>query len=334
MSKIKASRSVWRWTWVSCALVLLVWGAESLVAERTAVTTFLLYMPQLPWAFSPAVLCVWCLWRRDWRAMGANLAGLGLVMVTLLGFNVPWHRDHSGGAGLRVLTYNTHYTEGGIHGVAQTIRAENADVVCLQETPQVTGSGERWVDVMGRRFAGWRLIQAGEVTTMTKLPVLAERHWTLPGSGRVLLETVVRTPAGALAVFNVHLDNAYKDPALVSAIGDGRLAQAVQDSTRGPAIRLAQWGTAEPVLSRCQGPFVLAGDFNNPPRGELYGEISRLARDGFREAGWGCGYSFPSGVPLMRIDYVWLGNGVRARSARVVRSRASDHRPLLVTVAF
>jgi endonuclease/exonuclease/phosphatase (EEP) superfamily protein YafD len=76
----------------------------------------------------------------------------------------------------------------------------------------------------------------------------------------------------------------------------------------------------------------VAGDFNNPPRGVLYRRMSVQLSDSFRAAGGGFGYTFRSDFPAMRIDYIWCAPGVRVVRCRTVRSRASDHLPVIADI--
>jgi endonuclease/exonuclease/phosphatase family metal-dependent hydrolase len=43
----------------------------------------------------------------------------------------------------------------------------------------------------------------------------------------------------------------------------------------------------------------------------------------------GDGLTYPADKPSKRIDYIFLGGGFKARGARVLRTLASDHLPLV-----
>jgi endonuclease/exonuclease/phosphatase family metal-dependent hydrolase len=97
---------------------------------------------------------------------------------------------------------------------------------------------------------------------------------------------------------------------------------------------------AEEVLETLAGRerVVLLGDLNETPdggtqKGALYSTFSAELNDAWKDAGKGEGYTFPAGTPGHRIDYVMLGTDwAPARSAHVIDSKSSDHRPLLVEV--
>lgn len=76
-------------------------------------------------------------------------------------------------------------------------------------------------------------------------------------------------------------------------------------------------------------PLVVAGDFNSPPRGLFYGQISGGLMDAWDAGGRGTGNTFPSRFPLLPIDHV-LTRGARVKNAWVPDVRTSDHRPVVV----
>ena len=81
------------------------------------------------------------------------------------------------------------------------------------------------------------------------------------------------------------------------------------------------------------GPLIVAGDFNTPPRGELYATLASRFTDAFAQAGWGFGNTYSSRWPVVRIDHVWFSSDVQAVRAWVPPVMASDHRPLMAVLS-
>jgi len=79
---------------------------------------------------------------------------------------------------------------------------------------------------------------------------------------------------------------------------------------------------------------VIAGDLNLPPRGRLYRRLTEDYVDAFRAAGVGYGYSFPATLPMLRIDYLLAGRGLRVRRSRTLATAGSDHRAVLADFAI
>jgi endonuclease/exonuclease/phosphatase family metal-dependent hydrolase len=76
------------------------------------------------------------------------------------------------------------------------------------------------------------------------------------------------------------------------------------------------------------------GDFNTPPRGRVYRELTAKFEDGFRTAGYGAGYTYPARRPLMRIDYVFTTAGITVKRCRVIPVQASDHLPVIADIGL
>ncbi|MGW5645399.1 endonuclease/exonuclease/phosphatase family protein [Saccharopolyspora sp. NPDC003752] len=126
-------------------------------------------------------------------------------------------------------------------------------------------------------------------------------------------EAVLATPGGPTHVYVTHLD--YRPD---------------------PAVRRTQ--VAETIRILDQDPpharQLLLGDFNaGPDAPELAPLLARM-RDGWAAAnGPGGGLTFPAPDPEKRIDYVTFAGRLRATRAEVPGTQASDHRPVLVTIA-
>jgi endonuclease/exonuclease/phosphatase family metal-dependent hydrolase len=90
-------------------------------------------------------------------------------------------------------------------------------------------------------------------------------------------------------------------------------------------------------------PLIAAGDFNLSDQDSSYRDLAARWSDGFRSSGFGMGttypvaqfYGFPSVIPaLVRIDYVWHSDHLRAVTARNGDFVGSDHLPLLVELSL
>src|SRR5207248_530754 len=111
-------------------------------------------------------------------------------------------------------------------------------------------------------------------------------------TGRVILETVLAVNGKRLTVLNVHLSTAATGATLT------RRSMPLPAYLRHTAaVRWEQVTTLLRVAGD-RSPLLIAGDFNNPPRGRLYGRLTGRFQDAFSAAGWGLGDTFPSGFPL------------------------------------
>jgi vancomycin resistance protein VanJ len=132
------------------------------------------------------------------------------------------------------------------------------------------------------------------------------------------LRTTVDTPQGPVAVFVAHL------PSVRVRLDEGFTA-----SGRDAAMTLLSEATAEDSAPRT----VLVGDFNGTADDRALAPITTRLRSAQDEAGDGFGFTWPSGLPLARIDQIFV-TGVRPLAAWTLAATGSDHLPVAATLAL
>lgn len=255
-------------------------------------------------------------------------------LLLLLAAPVPPARDP-----LRILVYNIHAGKDAqgsdnLERVADIVRRTGADLVLLQEVDRGTErSGRTDQPAVLARLTGYHAAfgqtldyQGGEygiavlsrwrIVSDTLLPLTVQPPQQRAGGSyepRGVLHVTVAAPGGALHVLNTHLD---------PSADDGYRLQEVE-GVLSAARRLVPG--AAPVL--------LGGDFNAVPESRVH---QRVLGDSWRDAWIACGRgsaeTYPSHVPVKRIDYLFFPASLACESAVVLESAASDHRPLLVTL--
>jgi endonuclease/exonuclease/phosphatase family metal-dependent hydrolase len=237
----------------------------------------------------------------------------------------------------RILTYNVHRCVGpdgrlDVGRVAAVIAAEAPDIVALQEvdvgrarTGGVDQAREiaRRLDMTARFHAALRVEEElyGDAI-LTALPETLIRAAALPGYAPVpRLE-----PRGALWV-SVDLGGGRRLQVLNTHLGLVPREQQIQAATLvGPA-----WlGGA---LRR--DPVILAGDMNATSRSRAYLTLAGALRDAHALSPRGPRRvaTFPSRLPMLRIDHLFVSAGVSVTALRAAASplarMASDHLPLV-----
>ncbi len=312
-------------TAANLVFLALLWAGERLVGERHWLTTLLTYVPQHPFGVPSLLLVVWAAGRRRRAALAANALAGAFFLFAFLGLNLP--RAHDAGADgvpLRVMTYNIHHGSEGAQGIVAVVQQARPDVLCLQET----NAYRDWPDpvpALRQLLPGWHMVRHGDLATFSRHPILSH-HVSPLGKriGRVFLEAVIEKGGAPASVINVHFAGAVRPGSLA------RRAAGTPDHLRRTArVRSVQMANLLDVAAKARGRVVIVGDFNTPPRGRLYRRLARGYRDAFREAGRGFGYTFRSDLPVLRIDYVWVGPNVAVRRCLVPGTRASDHRPVV-----
>ncbi|MCQ1850777.1 endonuclease/exonuclease/phosphatase family protein [Neorhizobium galegae] len=153
---------------------------------------------------------------------------------------------------------------------------------------------------------------------LTALPARMIKGAGLPSHGEQRGAVWVEIEVGEhkLQVFNTHL----------GLLGGDRMRQIGE--LLGPS-----WMAAP----ECEGkPKILIGDFNATPVTATYKTVARQMADAPLVSGGRPKPTFPSRLPLLRIDHVFVSSEVTPIATQVVSTprsrRASDHLPLLVTV--
>jgi endonuclease/exonuclease/phosphatase family metal-dependent hydrolase len=217
---------------------------------------------------------------------------------------------------VRVVTYNVRGFRDGPERVAAVVRGLGPEVLLLQETGSRRGL---------RRFARHVDMRAAH-DPWSPFRRRVKNAVLLGGPWRFTSIELIRFPATT---------RWYPRGALVARATAGR-DTIVAVSTHfglGGAERAAQAVALQGVVTDADGAAVIVGgDLNATPDARAVRRIADALRDAWAAAGRGDGPTFPAVAPSARIDYVFVGDGVRVTDARVgaSASKASDHLPVAV----
>jgi len=237
---------------------------------------------------------------------------------------------------LTVMTYNIHRgrdVDGvlDLDRIAAVIRAQNADLVALQEVGRHWSADSDFRDqpaelgrLLGMRFvfganldrnppkAGAPRRQFGNAI-LTGWPVLDSHNVLLPRASadseqRGLLVVDIDLDGEPFRLHNTHLGVSAQDRRLqVEAI----LAEADDAAV----------------------PHALLGDFNAGPTAPELAPLFERSRDAWTVAGEGDGHTFPASGPTARIDYVLVSPQLTVSSVRVPTLAGSDHLPVVAELS-
>lgn len=232
---------------------------------------------------------------------------------------------------IRILTYNIHSCVGTDRKldparIADVIASIEPDIVALQE-----------VDVGRRRTGG--VDQAHLIASLLRMQVQFNASLTVAEEkyGDALISALPMSPAQAGPLPS--LGETRGALSVEFTVGDRRLRAINTHLGLRGRERVQQMSAllAPPWLghpSPEQTPTVLCGDFNAIPASSAYRMAARRLRDAQLAGGDTVRPTFPSGLPLMRLDHVFVSEGIRVAGTQVVRNRltrlASDHLPLVV----
>lgn len=232
----------------------------------------------------------------------------------------------TGCASTRILTYNIHAGRDAsgvdnLERVASIIRSSKADIVLLQEVDRNTarsGNVDQLAELTRRTgmhgvFGKSLDYQGGEygIAILSRWPIVA--HEVVP-----LRVEPPQVRAGGSIEPRI---------ALIVTTHGLRIANTHLDASREDRYRMQE---VPQLLSAARG-LITGGDFNSTPDSAVHDEVVRAGlRDAWPECGAGNSLTYPATPPEKRIDYVFLNRATRCRSALVLDTDASDHRPVLI----
>jgi endonuclease/exonuclease/phosphatase (EEP) superfamily protein YafD len=222
---------------------------------------------------------------------------------------------------LRVVSYNTWSYNRDDARIAAKVLELRPDVLLLQEIP-----AEVFARVLERlRADGGPLRHATHdpgllQAVVSRWPIEPRASMREKGKAQ---SVVVRSPAGPIAVYNVHPPRA----------GGWQLRY-------GQVAALLE----EEILHE-SGPVLVGGDFNVTPHTQMYLLLARHLRNAHDEAGTGLAFTFPSSAkrafgvvpltPLVRIDHLFVsGHFLALRAATAPDAGGSDHHPVHADLAL
>ncbi|MFZ5898602.1 MAG: endonuclease/exonuclease/phosphatase family protein [Bacillota bacterium] len=225
---------------------------------------------------------------------------------------------------IRCMTYNIRHAEGmdgkiSLLRIEEVIRQADVHVVALQEVDRnvrrscYVDQPQTLADALGMQSAFavnvcWDGFQQYGNAVLSRFPVSYSMNYHLPGrrEQRGVLVCLLEGPQGPLTFASTHLGLSTAD-------------------------RQAQVDKIVDILQRYPAPLILGGDFNC---GRDAAELTRL-HDFLQDTGSDdTPLTFPANEPRVKIDYIFTSPGLNVSELTVIKTEASDHLPLIVTLAF
>ena len=236
----------------------------------------------------------------------------------------------------------------------RVLKAENADVVCLQEVYAKAG-GLKALARFLKAEGGFDYSQTYTLSDrrpygMIVLSKYLIKRWKPlslgSNTGNMAMWVDIEIPSeykflrnARIRIYNLHLQSfrfAKKDYEVMQK--QTQQKEIDMEGSKGIITRLRlgyqrraqQVGIVKQSVLDCDFPKVICGDFNDIPVSYSYRQLSAGMRDAFVEAGRGLETTYKGSMPSFRIDYLLFDNPMRAVSYRSIKEVPSDHK-LLVT---
>lgn len=256
--------------------------------------------------------------RRWWR--WAGIAG-GLLVVHAVAF-ASWGGRTAGGPRLALLHFNVLSSNTRYEEVVRWISGSGADLVFVQEVDP------RWADALAR-VPGYDLLAAVPRTDNFGLAVLAR-------AGAVAPVIEHAAPVREVPVLAVKLRHAGRELAILSLHTLPPVTATYAATRDEQLVAAAAWARAQQAAG--QAPVIL-GDFNATPFSAGMAPLAAVPflRDsldgGLRVLTAGTWPAWP-GPLRIAIDHCWHADTLVAVDRVVGPDLGSDHRPLMVSLAW
>jgi len=257
------------------------------------------------------------------------LTSLLALVVLIDPLPVLAQKRRSAGIELRVVSWNIQNGKGGLTAVASVLRKLRADVVALQEVVLPgrrgkTNQATRLARSLGlhqrscaHRYRGGRV----GVALLSRHRITRVRCLSAPRSRLRFLVADVRRGRQRVRLISIHLHPTHPlDPSA--------------RKKRMDRLRLTEARAVLRVASRPGMPVVVAGDFNDDTGSPPYKLFQGRFQDACGKAGGLYEKTWPSVLPVTRIDYVWAASKIKVRRCRAPLVRVSDHLPVVADLTL
>lgn len=226
------------------------------------------------------------------------------------------------------------------------IKAQNADVLCLQEffhsTDSIYYNNLNYVmKRMGYPYYnyswdndGW--LQWNGQIIFSRYPIIDSStvRFPSPGMEETLIHADIVAGKDTVRFFTTHLQSVqFKKEDLqnieeIKSRDDSLLENSKNifaKLKRAAVYRSRQVNIVKEVTAKSPYPYVITGDFNDVPNSYTYFTIRGTLQDAFLKKGFGVGRTYSGLSPTLRIDYILPGKEFEVLQFNRVINDYSDH---------
>ena len=281
-----------------------------------------------------------------------------LVGYTQLTHLFQWNSQnkefHETDRHIKVMTYNVRTFNYRLYegwqqmakGIDATIKAEDADILCIQEylkfkgMPSITYRYKYVAQTKGNFglaiYSKYKIINKGDIDFPESLGEYK----------KFIYADILLSKKDTVRVINAHLKSIGLDKTNLSHLKDGDISQQEIESQKSKLlkpllhaynIRGNQSRTLNKFIANSKLPVIFCGDLNDPPGSYAYRGVNQKLKDSFVESGSG----FSTTVPMfkryqlpLRIDYIFCDEKFYPFNYQVVYKEYSDHYPVVVDLEY
>ena len=270
----------------------------------------------------------------------AVLSGLFLLLgIGPINKMIGFAGDKPKKKGLEIMTYNIgktridfHYNnrQKKIDRFKKFIAQEKPDIICIQERLP------RHLEYYEEIFAGYHLHPDSDIGTAiySKHPIVQAGNIAFNTKSHNATWADIKIKNHTFRIYSVHLSS-NRVPNLTDNVNEiwDESKYIINKYNEHAILRMEQ---LEEVLAHAETsphPVIINGDFNDVPQSYVYRMIGQKYQDAFVEKGNGIGQTFHSRFIGLRIDYTFASEAVEILDHEILKSKISDHFPVVTTIA-
>jgi endonuclease/exonuclease/phosphatase (EEP) superfamily protein YafD len=314
-------------------LALLEWRAET-----HWFLSFALFIPPQMWLlpiglFAPLTFLIqprWC------------YLYLGCVVLVLFVYMDPQFAGGSTPTGRTITLLTNNRGQDNKQSPSDYVAAKNPDLVVYQEAGKEAQYAKAYPDHYVRGVNEFTLISRFPIRQIELLPLRGLNNRP------IVMRAVVDWEGTDLVIYNLHLSSPRDElqpmaaGGLLAAFFGGRGGYGESLRNKSAAFWEHQRALATEIADRAKAetaPTLIAGDFNVPNHGMIYGRFRKDFAEAFEEAGGGYGLNFPGFTrnpltgfgPWLRLDNIFCNAQLRPVECEAEPHRRSQHRSMVAT---
>ncbi len=314
-------------------LALLEWRAES-----HWFLSFALFIPAQMWLLPIVLLApLTFLLQPRWCLLHA-----GCIILVLFVYMDPQLASSRTPTGPAVTILTNNRGQDNKQSPSNYVEAQRPDIIVYQEAGKGAAYAKAYPTLNVRAMDEFTLISRFPIKQLDLLPLYGlNRH-------PLAMRAVLDWNGQDLVIYNIHLSSPREElqplamGGILSALfgrpggyGDTLKSKsaAFWKHQREMAAEIIKLAKAE------KAPTIIAGDFNVPNHGMIYGSFRREFTEAFEEAGGGYGLNFPGFTrnpltgfgPWLRLDNIFSNGQLRPLECQAEPGRRSQHRAMVAT---
>ena len=261
----------------------------------------------------------------------------GLILIFFIPILCPYipssfsnnEEKHSSQNELKIVSWNVNnfnLQPTSLQLVAKIIRSIRPDVICLQERPH--NNLLSWESIQ-KQFKEYPYMVKNQredevlnLAILSKYPLVNVQTYYFPETFNKQMRTDVQIGQKYMRLFNVHLQTTGLG---VGGRNQGANKRNIFSTLINNAIqRNMQAKFLSEKILESSFPLIVCGDFNDVRTSYVYRTIAEHLQSP-QSLGLSFQATYPSKMPLFKIDYIFCSNPLKAYNYRTIRHTVSDH---------